>query len=147
MKPTTLRSDCPISFSLDILGDKWVLLILRDMIFGGKSSYSEFLQSEEKIATNILADRLNILESQKFVEKLVASDKRSKFVYILTEKSINLIPIILELAIWGLSYFPPEVDPYLIIELEPDREETIKKYKELARTRAEKQRKARSTVI
>ena len=142
MKSTTPRSNCPISFALDILGDKWILLILRDMIFAGKSSYGEFLQSAEKIATNILADRLNTLESQQFVEKLVANDKKSKFNYILTEKGISLIPIILELAIWGSSYFPPEMDPDLIIELEPDREETIKKYKTLARARANKQRQA-----
>jgi DNA-binding HxlR family transcriptional regulator len=142
MKSTTPRSNCPISFALDILGDKWILLILRDMIFAGKSSYGEFLQSAEKIATNILADRLNILESQQFVEKQVATDKKSKFNYILTEKGISLVPIILELAIWGLSYFPPEMDPDLIIELESDREKTIEKYKMLARARADKQRQA-----
>ncbi|MCQ6957237.1 winged helix-turn-helix transcriptional regulator [Mucilaginibacter aquariorum] len=147
MKSITPRSRCPISFSLDILGDKWILLILRDMIFAGKSSYNEFLQSAEKIATNILADRLNILESQKLVEKVVASDKRSKFTYILTEKSITLIPVILELSIWGLSNFPPETDPDLIIALESDREETIKKYKELARKRAEQQRKSSQAVL
>ena len=146
MKSTTPRSNCPISFALDILGDKWILLILRDMIFAGKSSYGEFLQSAEKIATNILADRLNTLESQQFVEKLVANDKKSKFNYILTEKGISLIPIILELAIWGSSYFPPEMDPDLIIELEPDREETIKKYKTLARARANKQRQAHQLI-
>ena len=142
MKITAPRSNCPISFSVDLLGDKWILLILRDMIFAGKSSYNEFLQSAEKIATNILADRLNILESQKLVEKVVASDKKSKFTYILTEKSIALIPVILELSSWGISNFPPEIDPDLIIALEPDREETIKKYAELARKRAEQQRKA-----
>jgi DNA-binding HxlR family transcriptional regulator len=137
MKLASLRSDCPISFSLDILGDKWILLILRDMIFYGKSSYNEFLQSKEKIATNILADRLNTLESQKFVEKRVANDKKSKFTYILTEKAISLIPVIMDLAIWGVSYFPPEIEPDLIIDLEPDRESTINKYKEMARIRAE----------
>lgn len=146
MKSTTRRSDCPISFSLDILGDKWILLILRDMIFKGKSSYNEFLQSEEKIATNILADRLSILESKKFVEKLVAGDKRSKFTYILTRKSIDLIPVIMELAIWGSANFPPGADPDLIIEFESDREKTIKKYKTAAIRRAEKQRK-QSTAL
>ena len=64
MKHLTPRSACPISFSLDVLGDKWALLIVRDMVFEGKSTYGEFLQSAEKIATNILADRLATLESQ-----------------------------------------------------------------------------------
>jgi DNA-binding HxlR family transcriptional regulator len=73
----------------------------------------------------------------------VAKDKRSKFDYILTEKGIDLIPVIMELAIWGTSHFPPGVDPDLITEIEPDREATIKKYKESARSRAKKQRKAR----
>lgn len=113
------------------------------MIFKGKSSYNEFIQSEEEIATNILADRLNFLESQKFVEKLVANDKKSKFTYILTEKSISLIPVIIELAVWGTSYFPLGVNPDLIIEFEPDREETINKYKELARKRAKKLRQSK----
>ena len=63
MKQIIPRSSCPVSYSLDILGDKWTLLILRDMFFKDKSTYGEFLQSEEKIATNILADRLAILES------------------------------------------------------------------------------------
>lgn len=142
MKPTALRSDCPISFALDILGDKWTLLILRDMIFAGKTSYNEFLQSKEKIATNILANRLSILESQSFVEKRVASDKKSKFTYILTEKGIQLIPVIMELAVWGVSNFPPGIDPDLVIEFEHDREATIKKYTNLAITRSGQQKKA-----
>jgi DNA-binding HxlR family transcriptional regulator len=146
MKSITPRSNCPISFSLDVLGDKWILLILRDMIFVGKSSYNEFLQSAEKIATNILADRLNFLESQKFVEKLVAGDKKSKFTYILTEKSLDLIPVLMELAIWGVSNFPPGIDPELIIAFEADREVTIKKYKGQARKRAEEQRRYASTI-
>jgi DNA-binding HxlR family transcriptional regulator len=116
------------------------------MIFKGKSSYNEFLQSGEKIATNILADRLNILESQKFVEKVVASDKKSKFTYILTKKSINLIPVIMELATWGLSNFPPEIVPDLIIEFESDREETIKKYRALAGKRAKTLRKQSTSL-
>jgi DNA-binding HxlR family transcriptional regulator len=78
---------------------------------------------------------------------VVASDKKSKFTYILTEKSLDLIPVILELSIWGLSNLPPEIDPQLIIALEPDREETIKKYKELARKRTEQQRKSSRAVL
>lgn len=147
MKSPILRSNCPISFSLDILGDKWILLILRDMIFVGKSSYNEFLQSKEKIATNILADRLNMLESQKMVEKHVAGDKKSKFTYILTEKSISLIPIIIELAIWGRANLPTEIEPDLVIELESNHEETIKKYQGIARIRAAQQKKALISTI
>ncbi len=69
MKPVTTRSPCPISYSLDLFGDKWTLLILRDIILDGKSSFSEFMSSKEKIASNILVDRLQILHTQGFLSK------------------------------------------------------------------------------
>ena len=68
MKENKQRSDCPIAYSLDYLGDKWMLLILRDLIFTNKSSYGEFLTSEEKIATNVLANRLKVLEENGFIK-------------------------------------------------------------------------------
>lgn len=129
MKKIKQRSECPVSYSLDILGDKWVLLILRDMIFANKSSYGEFLQSDEKIATNILADRLSILESHNFVTKNVASDKKSKYTYTLTEKGILLLPVIMELTIWGAAYNPYGGNEDLLAELKADKTGTIEKYK------------------
>ena len=72
MSKAKKRSDCPVSMSLDIFGDKWTLLIIRDIMFRGKFSYNEFLESGEKIATNILADRLNLLESENIVSKEVS---------------------------------------------------------------------------
>ncbi|HEY9257674.1 helix-turn-helix domain-containing protein [Chitinophaga sp.] len=98
------RSDCPISCSLDIFGDKWSLLIIRDVMLRGKVSYSEFLTSEEKIATNILVSRLNTLEAAKILHKEVSPINKSKFVYSLTEKGIDLAPIIIELMDWGAKY-------------------------------------------
>ncbi|MBZ4188716.1 winged helix-turn-helix transcriptional regulator [Niabella beijingensis] len=98
------RSDCPISCSLDIFGDKWSLLIIRDVMLRGKSSYSEFLQSEEKIATNILTSRLSLLEEAQIVSKTVSPANRSKFIYRLTQKGIDLLPIIVELMDWGARY-------------------------------------------
>lgn len=98
------RSDCPISCSLDIFGDKWSLLILRDIMLRGKSSYSEFLQSEEKIATNILTHRLSLLEEAAILTKEVAPANRSKFIYRLTQKGADLLPIIIELMDWGARY-------------------------------------------
>lgn len=98
------RSNCPISCSLDIFGDKWSLLIIRDIMLRGKFSYSEFLMSEEKIATNILVNRLSILESEKILSKRVSPTNKSKFIYQLTEKGTDLVPIIIEMMDWGAKY-------------------------------------------
>lgn len=98
------RSDCPISCSLDVFGDKWSLLIIRDIMLRGKMSYSEFLQSEEKIATNILVNRLSVLEAENILSKQVSSTNRSKYIYNLTEKGIDLLPIIIEIMDWGARY-------------------------------------------
>jgi DNA-binding HxlR family transcriptional regulator len=135
MKEAKTRSGCPVSYSLDVLGDKWTLLILRDMLFNGKSSYGEFLQSEEKIATNILADRLALLEAQGLVSKGVAADKKSKFTYRLTEKGIDLLPLIIEFTLWGAKYNPAGGNPALLGELTDDKEGTLRKYRQLARER------------
>ena len=135
MKSQKPRSDCPISFSLDILGDKWTLLILRDMVFAGKSTYGEFLQSAEKMATNILADRLATLESQGFVTKQVAADKKSKFTYRLTEKGLDLIPLLMEISLWGAKYNPAGGNPTLLQELATDKEATITRYRHLVQAR------------
>ncbi|MBS0028060.1 winged helix-turn-helix transcriptional regulator [Chitinophaga sp. 22321] len=99
-----LRSDCPISCSLDIFGDKWSLLIIRDIMLRGKLSYSEFLESEEKIATNILVSRLKALEAANILLKQVSPANKSKFIYSLTEKGIDLLPIIIEMMDWGAKY-------------------------------------------
>ena len=131
MKQLTPRSDCPISFSLDVLGDKWALLILRDMVFAGKSTYGEFLQSAEKMATNILANRLAMLESQEFITKEVAADKRSKFTYRLTEKGLDLLPLIMEITLWGAKHNPAGGPATLLQELATDKEATIQKYRQL----------------
>ena len=135
MKETKTRSNCPVSYSLDVLGDKWTLLILRDMLFNGKTSYGEFLGSEEKIATNILADRLAVLEAQGLVSKEVAVDKKSKFTYRLTEKGIDLLPVIVEFTLWGARYNPTGCNSALLGELADDKEGTIRKYRQLARER------------
>ncbi|MEO6722340.1 MAG: helix-turn-helix domain-containing protein [Ferruginibacter sp.] len=98
------RSDCPISCSLDVFGDKWSLLIIRDVMLRGKSSYSEFLTSEEKIASNILVNRLSILEAENILVKEVSPANKSKFVYSLTQKGADLLPIVIEIMDWGAKY-------------------------------------------
>ncbi len=98
------RSDCPISCSLDVFGDKWSLLIIRDIMLRGKVSYSEFLKSEEKIATNILVNRLKVLERENIISKKVSPVNKSKFIYSLTKKGVDLLPIVIEIMDWGARY-------------------------------------------
>jgi DNA-binding HxlR family transcriptional regulator len=136
MKELKQRSTCPVSTSLDVLGDKWTLLILRDMVFAGKSTYGQFLQSAEKMATNILADRLAVLESQGLLTKAVAADKKSKFTYRLTEKGVDTIPIIVELVLWGTKHCSTIADPGLLAELQAGKDAAVEKYQRLAREKA-----------
>jgi DNA-binding HxlR family transcriptional regulator len=104
MKKNKLRSHCPINFGLETFGDKWTLLILRDIIFRGKSTFGEFLKSEEGIATNILAARLLHLEDEGILIKIEDADdaRRSKFV--LTEKGVDLVSILFEMMVWSEKY-------------------------------------------
>ncbi len=99
-----MRSDCPISFTLDVVGDKWSLLIVRDAIFANKQSFNEFLHSDEGIARNILADRLNRLTEKGIFAKQAHPMDGRKDAYSLTEKGIQLLPILLDMASWGNSY-------------------------------------------
>ncbi|GAA3614839.1 helix-turn-helix domain-containing protein [Flavivirga amylovorans] len=104
MKKNNKRSECPISRALDILGDKWTLLIIRDIVFRGLRFYNEFLESGEGIATNILSDRLKMLESNDFLISKKYELQKTKKVYTLTEKGIGLIPIVLEMLVFGFNF-------------------------------------------
>ena len=98
------RSVCPISCALDIVGDKWTLLVLRDIIYKRKRSFREFLASPEKIASNILTDRLKKLEACKIVIRRQDPDSKRRILYSLTEKGMDLIPTTLELLRWGAKH-------------------------------------------
>ena len=98
------RSHCPINFVLETFGDRWTLLVVRDLMFKGKQSYGEFLRSDEGISTNILADRLKRLEADGIVSKTVAPDNKSKLLYSLTDKGKDLMPIMLEITAWSARH-------------------------------------------
>jgi DNA-binding HxlR family transcriptional regulator len=100
------RSDCPINYSLETFGDMWSLLIIRDIVYFGKKTYGEFLESDEHIATNILADRLVHLEEKGILLKKRHTTDKRKEVYFLTEKGLDLIPILLDMATWGAKHDP-----------------------------------------
>ncbi|MET3980064.1 DNA-binding HxlR family transcriptional regulator [Mucilaginibacter sp. UYP25] len=127
MEKLKKRSDCPISGSLDIFGDKWSLLIIRDMMFFQKSTYGEFLKSAEGIATNILASRLQSLEEAKLIEKLDHPNSKAKFLYNLTQKAVALLPVIVEIHLWADKYFDNPADvKKKIKEVKKDKNEFIK---------------------
>jgi len=99
------RSDCPVSCSLDIWGDKWSLLIIRDLMLAKECTYGDFLKSDEGIATNILASRLQALEENKMIVKLEHPDSKAKVLYKLTRKGIDLLPVMIEINLWAEKYF------------------------------------------
>jgi len=104
MKNKERRSNCPINFSLETFGDTWSLLIIRDIVYFGKKTYGEFLDSDEGISTNILASRLAVLEQKGILVKTPhASDRRTDD-YSLTEKGLDLIPILMEMGNWGAKH-------------------------------------------
>src|SRR4030081_412647 len=125
------RSDCPINFALEMFGDPWSLLIIRDIVYFGKKTYGEFLASEEGMATNILASRLAHLEHLGLlVKKLSEKDKR-KEEYVLTEKGLDLIPVLVEMANWSAQHDPPTAVPAAwIYLLKTEREKMIRTIRE-----------------
>ncbi|TCK19133.1 HxlR family transcriptional regulator [Thiogranum longum] len=110
---------CPITFALDIFGDKWSLIILRDILFKGKKYYGEFLNSPEKISTNILASRLSKLESEGLISKTQDSKNLSKFIYRLTCKGKDLLPLLLDMIEWSVKYNPQPDTPDNVINGAP----------------------------
>lgn len=120
------RSGCPIAFALDIVGDRWTLLVIRDLVFAGKRHFRDFLASDEKIASNILAARLKTLEARGIVMRRLDPESKRQRIYELTEKGADLIPAILELARWGAKHDAKTAAPRKFIQrIERDRERLI----------------------
>jgi DNA-binding HxlR family transcriptional regulator len=101
------RSGCPINLTLEALGDRWSLLVIRDMMFGDRRHYRELLtRSEEGIASNILADRLKKLTEAGFLTRADDPSHKQKAIYSLTEKAIELVPLLAHMGAWGRRYLP-----------------------------------------
>lgn len=120
--PKNHRSKCPLSGFLDVLGDKWSLLIIRDMMFNGKNTFGDFLKSPEGIATNILTSRLITLEENGFIEKLKNPENKKVPIYKLTRKGQELKPTLVEVYLWTDKYFPiPRDIKVQILEIKKSR--------------------------
>lgn len=101
------RSGCPINLTLEIIGDRWSLLVLRDMMFGNRRHFRELLnRSEEGIASNILADRLKRLAEQGMITRADDPTHKQKAIYSLTERSIQLVPVLALIGAWGRRHLP-----------------------------------------
>lgn len=97
------RSNCPISFSLDIFGDKWGLLVLRDIMFYNRTRFSDFMP-QEHIATNVLTDRLAKLEAAGLIVKKSNAKLRNQYIYSVTPSGQSLLPLLIEMTLWGLEH-------------------------------------------
>jgi DNA-binding HxlR family transcriptional regulator len=100
------QSDCPVCYALDLFGDKWTLLIIRDMLIAEKRQYRDFLASEEGIATNVLADRMKTLVENGFVTRQANPQNRTQAIYLPTEKAQALMPVIEAMIDWASAYGP-----------------------------------------
>ncbi len=129
------RSDCPISFALDIFGDKWSLLIIRDLLFKQKRRYGQFAGSEEKVSTNILADRLAKLEAEGLISKEPDPQSGRQFVYTLTAKGLDLAPMLIEMILWSAKYDPQSAaDRAFVRKARSEREQLVREVRARAQS-------------
>src|SRR5262245_16830376 len=105
-RPPELRSKCPIAGALDLVGDRWTLLVMRDLLLYDKRRFAELLASPERIATNILADRLERLEQCGLVERRAYSERPLREEYLPTGRGRDLAPVLRELIRWGQRHVP-----------------------------------------
>jgi DNA-binding HxlR family transcriptional regulator len=115
-------SGCPIDYSLDVFGDRWTLLVVRDLVFAGKRHFREFIGSPERIASNILAARLKKLEQRGLISRKPDPHNRKQVVYELTEKGVDLIPVLVEIIRWGARHDADTAAPKAFLDrVENDR--------------------------
>jgi DNA-binding HxlR family transcriptional regulator len=132
------RSRCPIAYSLDVMGDRWTLLILRDLAFKNRRYFQDFLGASERIASNILADRLRRLERWKLIERHADPADGRRIRYFLTDDGLDLIPVLIEMTIWGSKRHPdPSVPVERAEQMSTDREAVVRSYLERLREERE----------
>ncbi len=126
----TFRCKCPITSALDVIGDKWSLVVIKQMLFEGKSTFKDFTDSTESIATNILTARLKMLENYGIIDKAKLPTNKKTNIYTLTEKGLSLTPVLIELTLWS-KYNIQEFNPELNLDkdlgkVEKDKEKAYK---------------------
>lgn len=132
------RSDCPISYALEIFGDRWTLLVLRDLMLKGKSRYSEFLAGGEGIATNVLSDRLQRLQRRGLITQAADPEDGRQRVYRPTEAGVSIVPMLVEMTAWGARNDPNTAAEGGFLEaFDADREGLIARFQAAARARVD----------
>lgn len=125
--PECCRSICPVANALDILGDRWTLLVIRDLMLRGKHEFREFLEGPEGVATNILSDRLKRLLCTGVINQTPHPTHKNKKMYYLTQKGKDLLPVVVELARWGGAYHAsPDMPKALFQKLKRDPKKFMK---------------------
>jgi DNA-binding HxlR family transcriptional regulator len=125
-----VRSHCPINFTLEHFGDKWSFLIIRDLMFKGKRHYNEFLEADEKVSTSVLGSRLKMLEENGIISKGQDHIKKSRIRYSLTQKGIDLLPILIEMILWGgLNDMDTEAPKAFLDEATQNKEALINRFR------------------
>jgi len=120
------RSNCPIAYALDLVGDKWTLIVLRDLIMARKQHFRDLLAGTEGIATNILASRLKLLEAAGLVTRRIDPAQARRVIYEPTEKALDLLPVLIELVRWSTKHDPKSAaPPHFLRRLARDREGLI----------------------
>jgi DNA-binding HxlR family transcriptional regulator len=107
------RCNCPFTSALDVLGDKWMLVIVKQMLIEDKATFKDFIESDEAIATNILSAKLKLLEEAGIIIKTKRPDNKKTNLYLLTEKGLALTPLLVELATWSDSHLR-DVHPTIV---------------------------------
>ena len=124
------RCNCPITSALDIVGDKWTLVIIKQMLLEGKKTFKDFSESDEAIASNILSSRLKMLEEYKMISKEKLPHNKKTNIYLLTEKGLGLTPTIVELTLWSdgniREYHSSIISDSRIAMVKKNKEESIK---------------------
>lgn len=119
------RSDCPLNVFLEIFGDRWSLLIIRDLLFKRRHEFKDYLAAKEGIATNVLSDRLRRLEENGVITKAAHPSDARKADYRLTEKGLDLAPLLFEVALWATKHEKTEAPTLLVRRISDDRENLL----------------------
>src|SRR5690606_3888317 len=131
MAAHTERSRCPIAYSLDVLGDRWTLLILRDLAFKGRRYFADFLRASEGISTKTLANRLHRLEGWDLIVKAPDPTDQRRNRYYLTDEGLDVLPLLIEMTIWGARRHPdPDPPAEQVARIREDRSATLRWYRE-----------------
>jgi DNA-binding HxlR family transcriptional regulator len=124
------RSACPISMCLDVFGDRWSLLVVRDLMFKRRTTFKEFVAAGEGIATNVLADRLERLEAAGIITRRVDPEDSRRIVYRLTRKGMELAPVLVEMVIWAARHEDTDAPAHTVRAMRRDRARVVASLRE-----------------